>query len=97
MMNRYVDALFLIMLCGGLLQVIEASLFSRALGQRHILASQKLPLQSVEEEVSGCFAVTGMHHEQVLQSLRLRGGATVDEGNKVKGTCIGIDLGTTYR
>jgi chaperone protein DnaK len=96
MMNRYVDALFLIMLCGGLLQAIEASLFSRALGQRHILASQKLPLQSVEEEKSGCVAVTEMHHEQVLQSLRLRGGATVEEGNKVKGTCIGIDLGTTY-
>lgn len=28
---------------------------------------------------------------------RLRGGADSDDSNKITGTCIGIDLGTTYR
>jgi hypothetical protein len=35
---------------------------------------------------------------RVLKSiLRCRGGNTVDTGAGITGTCIGIDLGTTYR
>ena len=29
--------------------------------------------------------------------LQLRGGASGDDDKKIKGICIGIDLGTTYR
>jgi len=35
---------------------------------------------------------------QVKNCLNLRGGGKgKDEDGKIKGTCIGIDLGTTYR
>lgn len=78
----------------GLCQQLEASLFSRFLGQSRILAKQ---METEEEGL--CATATSAMTQRLGAISRLRGGAasTEDGSSKVKGTCIGIDLGTTYR
>mmetsp|Transcript_7795 Transcript_7795/g.5845 ORF Transcript_7795/g.5845 Transcript_7795/m.5845 type:complete len:761 (-) Transcript_7795:97-2379(-) len=62
--------------------------------------TDSLPLEEdlANIQPSGDALLTAAQRQKTLQSLRLRGGATASdaEGHKVKGTCIGIDLGTTY-
>lgn len=77
----------------GLWQQLEASIFSRFLGQSRILAKQ------LETDEDSCVTATSAMTQRLGVISRLRGGAasTEDGSSKVKGTCIGIDLGTTYR
>ena len=57
-------------------------------------ASRWLGRQSNDDGVS---VVNGGIKDTILRACRLRGGESSQEPSKVKGLCVGIDLGTTYR
>lgn len=101
---------FIVLIACLCMQQLQASFLSRRLGRRHISSMKQMQqeegVDETHDEVSSesSFCATSsatqiVQKQLLLQSLRLRGGASSsnDTSEKVKGTCIGIDLGTTYR
>lgn len=95
-MNRFFWTILVLL---GLSHQLTATFFSRRLGRSHISGSPFNIRQEENNQDIDCNSEHIFPKQRLMKSLRLRGGAIEkDEKNeKVKGTCIGIDLGTTYR
>lgn len=94
-MNRF---LWTILVLLGVSHQLTGTFFSRRLGRSHISGGRFQIRKEENNHDNDCNSQRVFPKQNLLKSLRLRGGAIEkDEKNeKVKGTCIGIDLGTTY-